>query len=360
MLAYKHATTGPQLSATPPVIRIAGDVKLPQNPPVITTVDATAIQMAAKYGWGNPPWFQIPKWVFSGIDQTMRIDTFALACVNVNRDIRGLCAGDLNGSYLPPNGYKMAEPSLELVNKGTLPITPEITFPVRAERDMELGAITLMLDYDPTLIEITGVTMPEDGGVEPWFDASIEVETGLKPVSARPVSTNGVLRIGWASLDPINVPENGTVLLIHARLTNAFRISNLKSEIRNLKSEIRFTLNISPLSELADGNGNVIDGAKLTMPDASSLPIAHRSLLIVYPNPACETLNLELETTSDGPVNLELVNLQGLSIMKRDLGIVDAGWHMERLDLRGLTPGVYFLRANLNGEITVRKVIISR
>jgi hypothetical protein len=34
---------------------------------------------------------------------------------------------------------------------------------------MELGAITLMLDYDPAQIEITGVSMPENGGVEPWF-----------------------------------------------------------------------------------------------------------------------------------------------------------------------------------------------
>jgi hypothetical protein len=172
MLALRHATVGPPLKENPPVVRVSGDVKSPKTPPEITTVDAEAIRFAAKYGWGpvNKPYFDIPKWVFSGVNADTRIDSIVMTCGNLIRDIRGLCAGDVNGSYLPPNGYKMAEPSLELVNCGTLPITPEITFPVRVERDMELGAITLMLDYDPALIEITGVTMPEDGGVEPWFE----------------------------------------------------------------------------------------------------------------------------------------------------------------------------------------------
>jgi hypothetical protein len=121
--------------------------------------------------------------VFSGVDQTSRIDTFALACTNLNRDIRGLCAGDVNGTYMPPNGYKMATPGLELVNRGTLPVTNEIMFPVRLvgtthavetthalSLQQPISAITLMLDYNPTLIEITGVEMPENGGTEPWFE----------------------------------------------------------------------------------------------------------------------------------------------------------------------------------------------
>jgi hypothetical protein len=170
LLAMRHATTGPLLPENPPVARISGDVKLPKTPPEITVVDADAIRMAAKFGWGSPkPYFDIPKWVFSGVTLETPIDNIALNCANVTRDIRGLCAGDVNGTHLPLNGYKIAEPSLELVNRGTLPITSEITFPVRAERDMELGAITLMLDYDPEMIQITGVTMPENSGVEPWF-----------------------------------------------------------------------------------------------------------------------------------------------------------------------------------------------
>ena len=379
LLALRHATTGPLLPANPPVVRISGDVKLPKTPPEITTVDADAIRMAAKYGWGpvNKPYFDIPKWVFSGLNADNRIDSIVMTCGNLTRDIRGLCAGDVNGSYLPPNGYKMAEPSLELVNRGTLPITPEIIFPVRAERDMELGAITLMLDYDASLIQITGVEMPENGGVEPWFEVQsskfkvqgsrFEVQSSKFEVGATPnlePGTSNLLTIGWASLNPINVPENGTVLLIHTRLPDpASSIRHPASGIQHPVSSIRFTLNESPLSELADGEGNVIDGAKLSVADAGSNGKTVRwqnGKVVCYPNPAHSTLNIELETPSIGTLNLELVNLQGVSVITLEPVTVAAGWHKEQLDLRGLAPGVYFLRANLNGELVVRKVIISR
>ncbi|MEI6436459.1 MAG: right-handed parallel beta-helix repeat-containing protein, partial [Bacteroidota bacterium] len=109
LLALRHATTGPLLPANPPVVRVSGDVKTPKTPPVITTVDADAIRMSAKYGWGSPkPYFDIPKWVFSGLNPETRIDSIVLACNNLTRDIMGLCAGDVNGSYLPPTGNKTA------------------------------------------------------------------------------------------------------------------------------------------------------------------------------------------------------------------------------------------------------------
>jgi hypothetical protein len=189
--------------------------------------------------------------------------------------------------------------------------------------------------------------------------------------------TLNLLYIGWASLNPVFVPENGTVLLIHARLKEDFRIShftfgvshfesdysNANPEMRNVKSEIRFTLNTSPLSELADGEGNVIEGAILSVADAGFKVQGSRfreeARVVVYPNPAHETLNLELVTPFDGTtLNLELVNLQGVSVMRLDLGIVDAGLHLNNLDLRGLAPGVYFLRVTMGGETVVKKVVI--
>jgi hypothetical protein len=156
-------------------------------------------------------------------------------------------------------------------------------------------------------------------------------------------------------LNPINVSHDETVMLIHARPSSfVLRPSSLV---------LRFTLNESPLSELADGYGNVIGNAKLLMPDAGINGKTVRwqnGKLVCYPNPAYSTLNLELETPSPGTLNLELVNLQGVPVITSEPGTVDAGWHKEQLDLRGLAPGVYFLRANLNGDIIVKKVVISR
>jgi hypothetical protein len=125
---------------------------------------------------------------------------------------------------------------------------------------------------------------------------------------------------------------------------------------------IEFSLNDNPISELANGKGEVIDGVKLSMPNAGAeneVPWQSGTLL-VYPNPAKEILNLEFATVSDGYVSIELVNLQGITVMKLDPGLLKAGWHKEQLDIRELTPGVYFLRSNLNGELITRKAVISR
>ena len=62
-----------------------------------------------------------------------------------------------------------------------------------------------------------------------------------------------------------------------------------KSEFRNPNSEIpiRFTLNDNPLSELADGYGNVIYNAKLSIADAANRsPETRNDMVTVYPNPA--------------------------------------------------------------------------
>ena len=140
---------------------------------------------------------------------------------------------------MPASGYKVAMPAMELVNRGTLSITRDIVFPVRAEHAMELGAITLMLDYDKDLIEITGIEMSDNGGEMPYYIA------------------DGMLHIGWMSLNPISVEAGQTVLTIHARTIN-----------KTMATNIRFTLNANPLSELADGDGNVIENAKLSIADA--------------------------------------------------------------------------------------------
>jgi hypothetical protein len=307
--------------------------------------------MAAKYGWGNPPWFQIPKWVFSGLTAATAIDNIALGCTNLTRDIRGLCAGDVNGTYLPANGYKMADVvvetrhALSLQNRGTLPITPEMTFPVRADRDMELGAITLMLDFDPAMIEITGVEMPDNGGSEPYFILG---------------TSSSVLEIGWMSLNPVNIVAGQPVLLVHARLKDEIQISNLKSEISNLRFEIRFSLNDNPLSELADGDGNVISGAKLTMPDASLLPIAPYSSFIVYPNPTKEVLNVEFLMENAGSANIKLVTMHGVTVSVMTIPDAKSGINTTTMDVGKLPNGAYLLRVEAGELLKTMMVIVNR
>jgi phage-related protein len=140
---------------------------------------------------------------------------------------------------------------------------------------------------------------------------------------------------------------------------------NVKREMRNVKCKINFTLNENPLSELADADGNVIGGLKLSIPDAgenSEIVKWRDSEIHVYPNPAQSILNIEIENQSSEPgtMSLELRNLQGVVVMKTEPETMVAGWHKHAVEVSRFMPGVYFLRTNVNGEILMRKVIITR
>jgi hypothetical protein len=366
-LVSKHIAGTQLLPVNPPVVRTSASVKIPH--PLISTPDATAIRQAAKFPSTGFSYFDIPKWIFSGLDASTRIDTMELNCADMTRDIRGLCAGDVNASYVPANGLKtlhvetLHATSLRLANRGTLPVTPKITFPIRAEQGMELGAITLMLDYDPALIEITGVEMPENGGVEPLVETS--VETGLKPVSTAP----GILNIGWMSLNPVNVSAGQTVLMIHARVNNDVVDTGLKPVSTDAPT-IRFTLNENPLSELADGDGNVIDNAKLTIPDATANGEMVRwrdseiGFINVFPNPAKDVLYVEFVVGGSGEkqnfVSLQLLTMQGIVIARNGVTDVKTGMNKTTMDLRNLPNGAYMLKVNFGERLEMKKVAVNR
>jgi hypothetical protein len=166
-------------------------------------------------------------------------------------------------------------------------------------------------------------------------------------------------------------------LLIHARLTEEFRIShftfgdshldsddlNEKREMRNVKCKINFTLNENPLSELADSEGNVISGLKLSIPDAgenSEMVKWQNGEILVYPNPAKEILNIEYQIFNPvvGTSYLELINLHGIAVIKCKPVKVVAGYNSHQLDLRGILPGIYFLKIAVQGNDFIRKVVI--
>jgi autotransporter-associated beta strand protein len=332
LIVQNHINGVTPLVVNPQVVRVTASVKTPH--PAINTLDYNAIRQAAKSGWGS---FDIPKWVFSGLDNSTRIDTITLACASLTREIRGLCAGDVNGTYVPVNGYKMAEPGLELVTLGTIPVAQEIVFPIRSNRDIKLGAITLYLNYNPSLIGITGVEMVENGGEQPVFETK-----------------EGVLYIGWMSTNPVTIKENGSMLLIRAKVISS-----------PLKENIRFTLNDNPLSELADADGKVLSNARLNIPDAVkdgklvSWQVGKiGSVVNVYPNPASVVLNVEYQMGLDGEVRGLIYNTQGEVVSKVEFGFQEAGLHKETIDLDCLAPGVYTLKMMMGDKTVVKKVVV--
>jgi hypothetical protein len=311
LIVLNHINNVTPLVVNPPVVRITADVKSPH--PVIGTNDYLALRQAAKAPTTGYNYFDIPKWVFSGTSVATGLDNITLDCGDVTRDISGLCAGDVNGSYTPVSGNKVSDiipvPSLSLIHQGAIPLSGAMVFPVKATSDMVLGAITLMLRYDPALVEITGVSMPWLNETEPWFDPD-----------------NGLLMTGWSSQEPIRIPQNGTIMLISARAIS-------KADHTGTHPSIRFTLDNNPLSELADGAGNIHADAVLSVPDAggtSSGQAGNRGLdgVVIYPNPAYERLTVEYILERPGDVTYEICNIHGgwFFMLKRRNSPVAGTW----------------------------------
>jgi hypothetical protein len=219
--------------------------------------------------------------------------------------------------------------------------------------------------------------MPENGGVDPWFEVQgskfkVGATPNLEPgTSNLEPETLNILQIGWASLDPINISENGAVLLIHARVINpASSNQHPVSSIKYPASSIRFTLNNSPLSELADGNGNVLQDARLSVADAGEKVQGSRfkveaANVVVYPNPAKEVLNVEFVIDNvDGKtchdMSLQLFTMQGVVVAKQNVADIKTGLNKIMMDLRDLPNGAYLLKVFYEDEVEVRKVIVNR
>lgn len=100
----------------------------------------------------------------------------------------------------------------------------------------------MFLDFDPSVLEITGISMPNHGDEEPYY-----------------IVKDNILQIGWASLTPVMISGAETFLTIRAR-------------VKDLHTDhVRFTVNTNPLSEVANSEGVVIESARLFIADASSV-----------------------------------------------------------------------------------------
>ncbi len=339
LMVSNHINNTTLLPVNPPVVRIAADVKS-SIPAAINNTDYLAIRQAAKSGWG---FFDIPKWVFSGTTVAEDLAGIDLSCSNITRNIRGLCAGDVNGTYSPVTGFKTLESGIELVTRGSTPMTGhDVVFPIFAEssEELHLSAITLALDYDPAILSITGVAMPDPGEEEPWFETS-----------------NGKLRIDWLSADPIVVDPVRPLMLIRAKVKDP-------SGLAELNNPICFSLSENLASEMADRMGTVYSGIRLIVPAGNSGSAGFNSAgsenLTVYPNPVRERLNLEFPMESDGSFSAEVQTMEGTTVIATGSRELQAGWQKEAIDMTSLTNGVYLLKLSVGDRVIVRKIVVNR
>ena len=130
------------------------------------------------------------------------------------------------------------------------------------------------------------------------------------------------------------------------------------------------------MSELADGEGTVIDNAKLSVADAkfkgqtAEGKMQNEGLISVYPNPAKEVLNVEFVTGNDvnnaaavgtcHGMSLEMFTMQGILVSTKNVPDPKTGLNKTTLDLQGLPDGAYMLKVVAGENIGAVKVMVRK
>ncbi len=89
---------------------------------------------------------------------------------------------------------------------------------------------------------------------------------------------------------------------------------------------------------------------------ASPEPMAELTLT-AYPNPFGERLTAAFEVARAGPVVVEVVDVLGRVVRRRDLGVLPPGRREVALGGEGLPAGLYVVRLTAGEERTVRRVV---
>jgi hypothetical protein len=117
------------------------------------------------------------------------LDLDAIQLGDNRMNIYFVAAGDMNASYIP-GGQLRQQASLVYEGKLIVPPTHEIEIPVFVSNEMEIGAMTLGLSYNPELmrvIEVTGSDVyhvdPQQGTIKAvWMDVRGKTLTPTTPV----------------------------------------------------------------------------------------------------------------------------------------------------------------------------------
>ncbi len=115
----------------------------------------------------------------------------------------------------------------------------------------------------------------------------------------------------------------------------------------NNPADICYAKGIDTLG-IPNGNGPVkfIGFGPLVAADQPS----EQGALTVYPNPATEASVIRFELAAAGPVNLEIIDLQGRRVHTLLDGEMPAGKHLVLLEGIALSKGVYLLRLRATAE----------
>ena len=82
------------------------------------------------------------------------------------------------------------------------------------------------------------------------------------------------------------------------------------------------------------------------------------SSVTIYPNPATNQLNLNINLENSANVTYQIVNSLGQVVLDNNLGDLNNGQHTQSVDVSDLAAGFYYVQLNIDGNIISKKLTI--
>lgn len=255
--------------------------------------------------------FDIPDWLY---DEDVLTHTGGV----MTHDYEAACAGDVNGSYVPP-ALRMPSASFELSDDYVVVDSrDEFTLPVRLSKDVELGAVSLVLNYPSSSLDLQGVTMAVGNDEDLMW--SVEGDE---------------IRISWMNTNPISVNANQDLFNLVFKSNDLTPGQNIEISMGELDTEF------------ANAVAHVINDIEVSTPQIRVIIEGELAPVFTsYPSPFTNNSTIEYTLAVDGYVNLYMFNTLGELVQKVEEGIEtrvkkDAGNYKFTLDGTGLDNGMY-------------------
>jgi hypothetical protein len=242
----------------------------------------------------------------------------------VTNDFEMLCFGDVNSSYQPA---KKDEGTVWLTYEGNQIISSYEAFTVviSIQNMVTTGAISLGIYYPEEFMEITGAEL---------------LNTTSSPIFT---ASDGLFRLGWADLSPLNL-NNGDEFLV---------LNCVAKDLSNLQDPI--LLELFDESEFADPSAQVYSSITLTVPELVTLSVGLNEmandglrLLQNQPNPFNGSTVIGYVIPAHGNVSLKVLDLTGKTMAILVNGQQSQGNYTIEFNCEGLEAGIYLFKLEFN------------
>jgi hypothetical protein len=208
---------------------------------------------------------------------------------------------------------------VSLINDGEIYTSgnSEFVIDISVKDEFNFNAVTLLLEYNPDLMEFKALS----SGIDGIMYNSLE----------------GEIRIAWESLSTISLTTDDVLV--------SLRFISKETDIDCVSA-----IEASVLSEFADKEAQVINDVKLYYPEINILKDGEFSLSNNFPNPFNESTDIVYVLPEDAYVMFTIYNALGEIVSTIVNERQEAGSYTVRINSSNYTSGVYQYKIVVDGH----------